>query len=442
MLGAFDFQIWGFRLSRPSLRWAPIALLLVYTLALASQPSQASASENGRIGVLYIGCLARSTPFWWMRSDLLFSMNFVQATLRDWGAWGPSQVAISESDVHRMIRLYMPRSILDLTSRFDVIILANANRLAVSPQNTEMLAGGVREAGMGLVMFGGWESFGGVGSAYPGWGETTVGKLLPTEDAGEIYIYKPPSSHRLVIDHPEHEFMASLPWDSRQPFMYNFHHNLVTAKPGAEVLAHVESYAYKDHPGFVTWELEEGARTFAITGEIIGPSSEPGQLHTMCTRGDPWEYALDFGGNLMIYLDRRPVPQDIQLVHRVRMRMFEFSTRRSLLFGLLEFCDSFGANTAKIYLKIDEARQATLDALPDYLELRFEEVLEAYDRVHQMLGEIEVEAIRLKNQALFWVHVIEWLAVSGTAVMAGFVLWSIMVRRRLWREVGTTRLMA
>jgi len=126
----------------------------------------------------------------------------------------------------------------------------------------------------------------------------------------------------------------------------------------------------------------------------------------------------------------------------VRMRMFEFGTRRSLLFGLLEFCDSFGANTAKIHLKIDEANQATLDVLPEYLELRFEEVLEAYDRVHQMLGEIEEDAIQLKNRALFWVHVTEWLAVSGTGVMASFVLWSIMVRRRLWREVGTTRLMA
>jgi len=442
MLGAFDLHIGGFGLSLPSETSGHIALFLAAALVLASQAPQTSASEDGRIGVLYIGCLARSTPFWWMRSDMLFSMNFVQATLRDWAAWGPSQVARSETDVYRMIRLYMPRSVSDLTTRFDVIILANANRIAVSPKNTEMLAAGVKEAAMGLVMFGGWESFGGTGSAYPSWGETTVGQLLPTEDAGAIYIYLPASSHRLVIDEPEHEFMSSLPWDSRQPFMYNFHHNLVTARAGAEVLAHVESFAYKDHPGFVTWELEGGARTFSITGEIIGPSSEPGQLHTMCTRGNPWEYALDFGANLMIYLDRRPVPQDVQLVHRVRMRMFEFSTRKSLLIGLLEFCDSFGANTAKIQVKIDGAAQITLDALPDYLELRFEEVLEAYDQVHGMLTEIEQDAIRLKNRALLWVHIIEWLAVSGTGMMAGFLLWSIMVRRRLWKEVGTTRLMA
>ena len=414
-------------------------LLATILLTLAVQPPQASGLADGRIGVPYIGCLARSTPFWWMRSDPLFSLNFVQATLRDWAGWGPVQVAAFEVQVYRMVRLYMPRSVSDLTSRFDVIILANANRLAVSPRNVEMLSGGVKEGTMGLLMAGGWESFGGAFGS-PAWGDSSIGELLPTKDAGTIYIHKPAGVHFLKIDKPEHEFMMSLPWDKTQPFMQNFHHNLVTAKPGAKVLAHVESLSYKDHPGFVTWELDNEARTFAITGEIFGPSSEPNQVHTMCTRGNPWEYALDFGGNLMIYLDRRPVPQDIQLIHRVRTRMFDVSTRKSLLFALLEFCDSFGANTDKINLRIDEVNQMALDVLPSYLELRFEEVLEVYDQVHEMLGEIEEDAIQLKNRALFYVYIIEWLAVSGTAMVAGFLLWSIMVRRRLWKEVHTTKL--
>jgi uncharacterized membrane protein len=418
-----------------------IVVFILLAICLHQQVPESQALEDGRIGVLYIGCLARSTPFWWMRSDMLFSLNFVQATLRDWAGWGPAQVATQEGQVYRMIRLYMPRTVNDLTSRFDVTILANANRLAVSPKNVEMLADGVEEGIMGLVMFGGWESFGGTGTSYPSWGETSIGRLLPTSDAAEIYIHKPTGVHKLVIDRPDHEFMSSLPWDPIQPFMYNYHHNLVRSKPGAELLAHVESFAYKDHPGFVTWDLPNGAPTFSITGEILGPSSEPGQLHTMCTRGNPWDYALDFGANLMIYLDRRPVPQDIHLVHRVRMRMFEVATRKSLLFGLLEFCDSFGANTDKINLKIDEANRIALEALPDYLDLRFDEVLEAFDEVHAMFGEIEADAVRLKERALVWVYVIEWMSISGTSMLSGFVLWSVMVKRRLWREVGTTRLM-
>ena len=408
-------------------------------LYLAAGPPQATALEDGRIGVLYAGCLARSTPIWWMRSDPLFSINFVQATLRDWAALAPIQAAKGEGEIYRIIRLYMPRSLSDLTSRFDVIILSNANREAVPPTDIEMLARGVREAAMGLVMVGGWESFGGA-FARPAWGDSAVGQLLPTEDAGNIYIHRPADVHTLVIDMPDHEFMSSLPWDKTQPFMYNYHHNLVKAKPGALVLAHVEGPGYKDDPGFVTWDLPGGGRTFSITGEIFGPSSEPYQLHTMCTPGNPWDYALDFGANLMIYLDRRPVPQDVELVHRVRKSMFEFGTRKSLLVSLLEFCDSFGANTNEINTRLDEANRIALDVLPAYLELRFEDVVDAYDRAHEALGEIEKDAVELKERALIWVYVIEWLAVTGTAMVTGFVLWSVMVRRMLWREVRTTKL--
>jgi hypothetical protein len=160
----------------------------------------------------------------------------------------------------------------------------------------------------------------------------------------------------------------------------------------------------------------------------------------MCTPGNPWDYALDFGANLMIYLDRRPVPQDVKLVHRVRKSMFELGTRKSLLVGLLEFCDSFGANTNEINARLDVANQMTLDVLPAYLELRFEDVIDAYDRAHEALGEIEKDAMELKDRALVWVYVIEWLAVTGTAMAAGFLLWSVMIRRMLWREVRTTKL--
>ncbi|MBU7004021.1 MAG: hypothetical protein HXS50_00545 [Theionarchaea archaeon] len=421
----------------------PNMLLFVSIIALFILIAHAHALEDGRIGVLYIGCMARSTPIWWMRSDPLYSMNFVQATLRDWGGWGPTQVATSEGAVYRMVRLYMPRSVKDLTNRFDVVILANANRHAVSPRNVRMIADGVKSAeAVSLIMFGGWESFGGAFGNMP-WGDSEVGELLPTEDAGNIYIHKPANSFRLVIDEPDHEFMRSLPWDPNQPFMYNYHHNLVTAKPGAIVLAHVESSSFVDHPGFVEWELRENrARVWSITGEILGPSSEPGQIHTMCARGNPWEYTLDFGGNLMIYLDKRQVPQDLELVHKLRKTMFDATTRKDLLIGLLEFADSFGANTVGINNKLDELNAIVADVMPAYFELRFEEVLESYEEVVAALAQLEIEAIEMKDRALLWVYIIEWLSVTGTAMVTGVILWTVMVRRRLYREVGTTRMVA
>ncbi len=141
-----------------------------------------------------------------MRSDPMFSMTFVQATIRDFMAYGP-MAAMTTADVHRMVRLYMPRSLSDLSANYDVIVLFEANVHAVSP-HIDKLARGVSERELGMVMCGGWQSFGG-SAGYSPWGETSVGKLLPTEDV--IGQWDDSPLQLLVIDEPENEFMSSIP---------------------------------------------------------------------------------------------------------------------------------------------------------------------------------------------------------------------------------------
>jgi hypothetical protein len=51
----------------------------------------------------------------------------------------------------------------------------------------------------------------------------------------------------------------------------------------------------------------------------------------------------------------------------------------------------------------------------------------------------EEEAVRVKNSALFWIYVIEWLVVTATLMISGMVVWGLMVRRRYFREVRSTR---
>ncbi len=385
--------------------------------------------EDGRIGVLYVGCIARSRPFWLMRSDPLFRMGFVQATLRDWAAVGPMP-AMSEAQVHRMVRMQMPRTYDDLVERYDVVALHNANVLAVSP-HIQKMARGVSEGGLGLLMSGGWESFGGTGSSYPPWGGTAVGELLPTEDVVGTWV----PSGRLGIDEPRHELISSLPWDLTDLDLTNevkWDHNLVTLKPGAEQLAHA-TYMGRDDPLMVVWTLDNGARVFALTSEIHRFFWQGGEYRNV------WRYAYDYGCNLMIYLDNRPVPQDVGLVHAARAKMFEVETRRSLLVALLEFCESFGASTRSISSSFEEIDSVIAEALPQYLQLQFEEMLESYRVAGEMLARAEEEAVRLKNRTLLWVYVIEWLTVTGTAMVCGFLLWSLMVRRKLYREVRITR---
>jgi uncharacterized membrane protein len=403
-------------------------LLAVSLVALTSLPV-ALGLEDGRIGILYVGCIARSQPFWNMRQDPMFSLSFVQATMRDWAAWGPTQQASQGNEVQRLVRLYMPRTYNRLVERFDAIVLSNANCFAVGPKNIEMLAQGVREGGLGLFMSGGWESFGG-SFGRPSWGETSIGALLPTKVVEDTWIQYPSNYLIMVPVDSGNELASSLPWDEKAPCMSDFHHNLVKLKDGAELLAKVRSAAFDNHPAMATWELENGVRTLALTGEI----------HRFCERGSGWEYGFDFGSNAIIYVDGRPVPQDIGLVHSVRSMIFSMATRRALLLSLLDFCDSFGANTDRMMDRVDDVEAAMASANPKYLDLRFAEVLEDYQEIEKMYDELERESLKLKDRTLMWVYVIEWLAVTGTAMVSGVVLWSVMVHRRLYREVGTTKL--
>ncbi len=411
----------------PSGSFGSLAVAGVVVIVLPALVLQSAATDSGRIGVLYIGGMTRSPPFWYLRNDLLFSLNFVLATLRtSWASAGPLQQADTEEAVKRMVRLYMPRTYSDLTSKFDAIVLSNANRDAVGLKNIEMLARGVEEAGMSLFMDGGMETLG--GTSFPPWGETAVGKLLPTEDVIGAYVHE----GRFVISQPENELMSSLPWETKPVFGRIFYHNLVVQKPGSDLLAYAD-LGDEQHPAVVTWKLGQGARTFVWAGE----------LHKACMRvsgGDVWEYCTDLGANILIYLVGRPVPQDIDLVHRVRTEMFRAEARKSLIFSLLDFAEDFGANTQRLVLRLGEVDGVVEEAGAYYLDLHFEETLEIYATVDEMLTRIEEEAVGLKNRALFWVYVIEWLAVAGVSMICGLALWAIMIRRRLYREVKTTRL--
>ena len=400
-------------------------ICIVFSMLL---PLTGWALEDGRIGVLFIGDPMRAPGFDFMRTEPIFSLSFVAASLRGFGGW-------ELEDVHRAIRLYLPRNYPDLTSRFDVIVLDNANRNAFTHTQIDLIARGVSEAGLGLFMAGGDESFG--GHNYPPWGQTPVGRLLPTEDIEQSWVVP----GRLVIAEQDHEFISSIPWERHSPFMDGWQHNLVTARQGSQLLAYTDRNNYylggEEHPILVTWEVPGGARVFACTGEVT-------LLSTFLNYGGvsyvPWEYYGDFSSNLMIYLGKRSVPQDVDIVHAARSKSFETRTRISLLLNLIEFTENFGANTNDLRGSFDSVEDMISLTTEIYIDLRFEEVLEAYDDIDMALDDFEKDAIDLKNMALLWVYVIEWSIVTATALIAGFVLWSLMVRRKLYQEVGATRL--
>lgn len=56
------------------------------------------------------------------------------------------------------------------------------------------------------------------------------------------------------------------------------------------------------------------------------------------------------------------------------------------------------------------------------------------------MEELEAKTFRLKDTTLMRVYLIQWASVTSVLMISGVVLWSLMVRRRLFRRVEVTQL--
>jgi hypothetical protein len=75
-----------------------------------------------------------------------------------------------------------------------------------------------------------------------------------------------------------------------------------------------------------------------------------------------------------------------------------------------------------------------------YLEQDYQGTFDLLVELLASTNDVNELATQELNRALVWVYVINWLVVTSTFMLSGFVLWSLMVKRRLYREISTTQL--
>lgn len=375
--------------------------------------------ETARIRLLYIGDATNTrNPVYIYRSDPTFSPTLVPSCRDVLFAAG-----LGLDDINRYMRQYMPKTYEQMRDSYDTIILSDVCVLNFRTEHINWMERCFREEGFGLVMVGGVESFGG-GSSYPSWAGTSVADSLPVE-FGDVEQNAPSGSYKLEVACDEDELMRSLPWKTTPPFSGL---NIVTVREGAIELARGVS-TMRQYPLMARWMYGRG-RSIAFT-----PDWTPGWGAEFCK----WEYYLDFASNLGMYASRVPVPQDLAIVHANRVEFFSLASRKALLSSLFDFVDRFGANTAKLEGRVVEIDEIISSAEELYVRQNYEESLSLLGEAGNTIKEIETEAMKLKDRALFWVYIIEWFAVLGTSLACGTVLWVVMVRRRLYREVHVTR---
>lgn len=393
------------------------ALVLLATLAVclgsASGREAKRDPDSGVIRVLYIGAPFMPSPYQYFMVDPLLSPTPVQA----------NQFGIPAGVIKKAMRLYLPRTKENLVSKYDVIGIDDATWGLFRSDTIQWMAQSIRENGLGMFMAGGYESFGGhVG--FPSWGDTVLADVMPVEC---LRMYG--QSGVNVVTNPEDEFMRSIPWEDYNQYSVFCGHNVLVSREEARQLSYIDCLGRRD-PGWVWWDIGEG-RFFASAAGFRGVSG-------WC-QFFQWKHYPDFVCNLQYFLAGLTPPSDLALMYATRARFLDCNTEKQILTSTLDFIAKFNADTSKVDRKLQEALDILKESKRQYINLDLQKSKDLVDAAFDKFEEAYGLALEAKDAAIFWIFVTEWLVVSATSMVCAFALWTLMIRRRLYREVKLTR---
>jgi hypothetical protein len=185
-------------------------------------------------------------------------------------------------------------------------------------------------------------------------------------------------------------------------------------------------------PAFVSWPYgDSDAWAFGL---------HPGWENTAWAEaGDWWELIFL---NICFYTSGREILTFEEAVDKrsVKIKLAYFRNSASLFRNIVDFVSKVGANTNQAERTLSEAYRIKSEAETESLEQRYEGAGEKMDEALHLIDQAMDEAQQAKDAALFWIYVAEWLITTAAILISGVVLWWLMVRRSLYREVITTQL--
>lgn len=269
------------------------------------------------------------------------------------------------------------------------------------------------------------------------WANSMAQKAFPNDApavvAGGLIDYTTGAYYGVVVDRdfPDPVLTPYVPFGVEQHLGYVG--RFVIARQSAGVMAYQTGnfIGHDKVPFLVVWDYGEG-RTVTCGGAL---SEEENWF------GSHNPYGPDMLINIILYSTRRGLIEDVEVFHRIKGVFRDFGERMELLSSLVEFIDRFGANTDKVSDRMIGLREARQQAENWYLEGSFAESENLMRDASEEFSRVESLAKRVKNGALMWVYIIEWLVTTSVLFLSGFILWTLMIRRSLYKEMGSTRLL-
>jgi uncharacterized membrane protein len=408
-------------------RKAILAILFLLLIPVCLSQSEPKVDpQTKRIRLLFIGdpFLEPGYPTTALLEDPKIHLTRIEAEI------GYRNPALGKERMLRFLRIYLPRTEDTLIENYDMLIITAIQSNHLKHEFQLWTKKAVEEEGFGFLMSDDPTSFGGaltVWTTGPPWDDTPVGSILPVYQ--EEHITYRDHNFRIMPTGPG-PITDGIPWE-RMPLIWS--HNRPRPKQGATVLGVTTDETFeadpKNDPIITYWDFGKG-RTLAFMWDWGGNG---------IVSFYRWEYWKDVIARIAYFPARATIPSDLSITHNLRLQIGLYSSEKGLVLSFIDFADTFGANTNPLnhMLGVTDRLRRNVDQL--WIEEQFEECLPAMDAALSSLEAVMEEAVKAKDRALLWVYVIEWMTVAGTSILAGVIVWSLMVRRRLYREVAVTR---
>ncbi|MBU7004214.1 MAG: hypothetical protein HXS50_01510 [Theionarchaea archaeon] len=327
----------------------------------------------------------------------------------------------------RQDRLYFPRTRRDLVEGYDMMVMVDARMGHFTTERLADLDYAFRDAGMAaFTTFGlSWDS---------DWVPTTLYDLVPIS-AYENYRH---SLYTVSFHRNRPPVFTPFVELGMEKIVGESYHTLV-ARQGATIWAEMVPIGL---PFLVSWgPAGSDPGEFWVTSGAFdrrwwGAGGDSG----WSGEGAVNPYVIDLITNLILYSVDRPLIADIQTRKEARHLISGIQSQKRLVYDLMEWADRFGADVNSIFKRLVDLETRAEEGISQYLDRDYAAAIGTMQVISRNVAEIGQDAVQLKNQVMFWVFVTEWLIVASTASITGVIIWTLMVRRRLYRDTGRTRL--
>jgi hypothetical protein len=364
----------------------------------------------GRARVLFIGEVAATNQLFldWIKVEPKFLLTTVPCDL-EW---------VSLKEAKRFARMYLPRSEARLREEQDVMVFEDFSPSVLPLSFLEWGRSAIRDGmGIALIEFAYW---GGTNEIQM-WMTMEFYGVFPAETVVNLH---PAEAGRTFYRVENEDGPLDLPGIESTPMNSGYHGDL---KPRAGAVVEA-TWRGRGTPAMVTSTYGEG-NTLQLDH---GWDNIPGEIRLT------YEYLPDYIFNQIFSIAGIPFPEDLLTVHATRASLLAYSDRKRGSIAVIEFVERFGADYSRVEEHLNSMDERYDEASVLYLNGEYER---AGDLLFELLDEftdVESELIEAKDRAFLWIYIAEWTSVLGVGIICGVSLWTLMVRRRLFRDVDTT----